>query len=120
MPMTSKTIAVHVTSLLVGAAGVIALVHPGFVLPGYVIALVPVVCAFVVGALQTVHLVGKNTLTQNLAALGHIANATAVANTAKRIETALAPPAATDVTPNPGGAATVPPLNSPAVNNVAP
>jgi hypothetical protein len=109
--LNSKTIAVHVTSLLVGAAGVIALIHPGFVLPGFVVALVPTVCAFVVGALQTIHLVSKNTLTQNLVALGHIANAATVATAVKTVETALAPAPATVVT-------TVPPVtNAPAVNN---
>src|ERR1035437_3042188 len=111
--LNSKTIAVHVTSLLVGAAGVIALIHPGFVLPGFVVALVPTVCAFLVGALQTIHLVSKNTLTQNLVALGHIANATAVTAAVKQVEGAINSPETVGVTP-------VKVLNAPAVNNVNP
>lgn len=78
--MTTKSLAVHVTSILVGAAGFIALVHPGFVLPTIVVALVPIACALVVFGLQAVHDVAKHTLAFNLAALERAARAVASGN----------------------------------------
>src|ERR1039458_3890219 len=65
--IASSSLALHLTSFLVGIAGVIALVHPGFVLPPFVVGMVPVVAAVVVGGLQLFHELAKNTLAANLA-----------------------------------------------------
>ena len=75
--MSSKSIAVHITSILIGAAGLIALVHPGFALPTIAIVLVPIVCTAAVALMQIAHNYAKHTLAFNLAALERAARAVA-------------------------------------------
>jgi hypothetical protein len=65
--MTTNSLALHITSFLTGVVGIIALVHPGFKEPTYVVGLVPVVAAFIVGGLQLFKELSKNTLAANLA-----------------------------------------------------
>jgi UPF0716 family protein affecting phage T7 exclusion len=112
--MTSKSLAVHVTSIILGAVAVITLLHPGFVLPAIVLALVPSVCAVAVVVLQVIHDVANHTLVFNLAALEHAVRAITA-------ESAEAPPKALNVTPKVAiELPLAPPGNFPDVNNQRP
>jgi len=91
--MTNKNIAVHVASLLSGAGAVVALIHPGFVIPAAVQAIVTSLCVLVAAGLQLVHLVGKQSFAQNIAMAAQYAAAVT--------KTAPAAPAAPEATPAP-------------------
>jgi hypothetical protein len=67
--MKSKALAVHVTSIILGAVGIITLLHPGFVLPAIVLTLVPIACAAFVTLLQITHDFATHQLQFNLASL---------------------------------------------------
>jgi hypothetical protein len=62
--MKNTSISTHITSILTGAAGVIALVHPGFQLPPFVQGLTVSISALVVTVLQMRHLTFKQALLQ--------------------------------------------------------
>ena len=53
----AASIASYITSLLAGVVGVVALLHPGFVLPTAVQAVVPAVSALIAGGVQVVNLI---------------------------------------------------------------
>ena len=93
--MTNKNIAVHVASLLSGAGAVIALIHPEFVIPAAVQAIVTSLCVLIAAGLQLVHLVGKQSLAQNIAMATHYANT--VANSGAPVEPAATPAPTTPV-----------------------
>jgi hypothetical protein len=62
---TSKlNLNVQITSVLTGAAGVIALIHPGFKVPPFVQGLTVTIASLVVTALQFRHLTFKQGLAQ--------------------------------------------------------
>lgn len=79
--MNIKTIGIHITSALTGAAGVMALIHPGFHLPPFVQGLVASLCAVLACAAQVYHLASRNTLIANMAAVQHFATQAANAPT---------------------------------------
>lgn len=53
----AASIASYLTSFLAGVVGVVALLHPGFVLPTAVQAVVPAVSALIAGGVQVVNLI---------------------------------------------------------------
>ena len=112
--MTSKSLAVHVTSIILGVVAVITLLHPGFLLPTIVIALVPSVCAFAVLCLQVVHDIQNHTLAFNLVSLEHAVRAV-VEQGKQAIEnnTIVTPKVSIELPPAPVG-------NFPDVNNQRP
>jgi cytoskeletal protein RodZ len=109
-----KTISTHITALLTGAAGVIALVHPGFVVPPFVQGLVTAICGILAAVVEIFHVASKNTLAVNLAAAAAVAqrvNAaaanTTTSSTTTTTTTTPADPAAAapaPVTPDPNAA----------------
>lgn len=62
--MKNTSLATHITSILTGAAGVIALIHPGFHLPPFVQGLTVSISALVVTVLQMRHLTFKQAVAQ--------------------------------------------------------
>lgn len=55
-----KNISTHITALLSGVTGVIALVHPGFHLPAFVQGLTTTVCAVLSVAVEMRHMTFKH------------------------------------------------------------
>ena len=112
--MTTNSLALHITSFLTGVVGIIALVHPGFKEPTYVVGLVPVVAAFIVGGLQLFKELSKNTLAANLALIE--AQVLKLSTPVAPVVVPVVAPVAVPVMPY-SLVDSAAPVNEPAVNN---
>jgi hypothetical protein len=70
----TKNISTHITALLSGATSILALVHPGFVVPPFVEGIAVTVPAIVAGLIEALHFVKTHNLQANLIAADHFAS----------------------------------------------
>jgi len=70
----TKNISTHITALLSGATSILALIHPGFVVPPFVEGIAVTVPAIVAGLIEALHFVKTHNLQANLLAADHFAS----------------------------------------------
>jgi len=70
----TKNLSTHITAALSGATSVLALVHPGFVVPPFVQGLAVTVPVVAAGLIEALHFVKTHSLHANLAAADHVLN----------------------------------------------
>jgi hypothetical protein len=70
----TKNISTHLTALLSGATSVLAIIHPGFVIPPFVQGIAVTIPALCAAAIEALHFVKTHNLQANLLAADHIVN----------------------------------------------
>jgi hypothetical protein len=85
----NKNLSTHITALLSGATSILALVHPGFVIPPFVQGLAVTVPGIAAGLIEALHFVKTHNLQANLLAADHVVNQL-VANATKTNDTPVA------------------------------
>ena len=85
----TKNLSTHLTALLSGATSVLAIIHPGFVIPPFVQGLAVVVPSVAAALIEALHFVKTHNLQANLAAADHVVNQL-VASAAKSTDTPAA------------------------------
>jgi len=85
----TKNLSTHLTALLSGATSVLAIIHPGFVIPPFVQGLAVVVPSVAAALIEALHFVKTHNLQANLLAADHVVNQL-VANVAKTNDTPAA------------------------------
>jgi len=68
----TKNISTHITALLSGATSILALVHPGFVVPPFVQGIAVTLPALFAAAIEALHFVKTHNLQANIAAADHV------------------------------------------------
>jgi len=81
-----KNISTHVTAALSGVASVLALVHPGFVVPPFVQGIAVSLPAIAAALIEALHFIKTHNLQANIVAADHVVNQL-VANAAKPADT---------------------------------
>jgi len=70
----TKNLSTHITALLSGATSILALVHPGFVVPPFVQGIAVTIPAVAAALIEALHFVKTHSLHANLAAADHVLN----------------------------------------------
>lgn len=70
----TKNISTHITAVLSGATSILALVHPGFVIPPFVQGIAVSLPALFAAAIEALHFVKTHNLQANIAAADHVVN----------------------------------------------
>lgn len=70
----TKNISTHITAVLSGATSILALVHPGFVIPPFVQGIAVSLPAIFAAAIEALHFVKTHNLQANIAAADHVVN----------------------------------------------
>lgn len=70
----TKNLSTHITAALSGASSLLALVHPGFVVPPFVQGIAVTIPALIAALIEALHFVKTHSLHANLAAADHVLN----------------------------------------------